>query len=408
MVEKYLFRIIYSIAEKTFKAAVAADSRGKTAAALAIVVSAALFSVMPQVYLARPAADELTWGARALTPWWFPEEKIADRSLRSPEYQRQYYFAIHHPSVARIVYRFALHRAGFYEPPEEAWEYGLGYNDNLALGHRLPYDFRLTLRSVNAAFFAGAVVFIYLSTALILANRFLAVVATLPFAFEPTISNGWKAVVPYIGADAIFLFFLAAFLYCLLRLKDKGLPGVLALGMIAGITVSTKVNGSFALIGALIYFAAYSRGWRRLAWPVILGAMSVAVFLALNPIYFGGGLSWAVSVFKDTLRLMFYLKETTTALDWGTYTRWETIIGAFPYLSFLVPIAIVVVSARREKWFPVVSCWSASIVVLNLFLVYMPQPRYAAPVRMAFFVILMASGLSLLRSSFATRRGEAA
>jgi uncharacterized membrane protein YwaF len=91
---------------------------------------------------------------------------------------------------------------------------------------------------------------------------------------------------------------------------------------------------------------------------------------------------------------MFWLKDTTTATSWGTYSRLETVMGALPHLVFIVPIAAAVLAARRRHWFAVTFYWSMSVILCNLALIYMPQPRYAAPVRAALLLLVMASGLS--------------
>jgi len=365
-----------------------------TVLALSLLVLATAFAALPPVYRATPSPDELTWARRSLVPWWFPEPRIMDKTLWSADYRQKYTQCIHHPTLARIVYRTVLTAAGYDKPPEAVWKYGASYDENIRLGNFLPSDMRFVLRLTNAFFFAATVIVAYLGLALILRSRLLGVVASLPIVFEPTMRITYKAVVPYIGADAVFVFLLVLAWFLWLRVKDRPLASTLVLGIIGGLAVSTKVNGVFVLLAAAAYYCFSSRGWRRLAVPAGILSLSAAVFLALNPVYFGGGWPWAVMVFRDTLSLMFDLKRVTTATSWGSFTPFETISGTFPCWPLAVPVVAVIWYARDKWWFGVTFAWAASVILCNLTLIYMPQPRDAAPVRIAFFVLMMSAGLT--------------
>ena len=374
-------------------------SASATAHALAVsfLLAATAFAALPPVFRVSPSPDELSWGRRSLVPWWFPEPRIMDKTLWSADYRQKYTQCIHHPTLARIVYRTVLTAAGYDKPPEAVWKYGASYNENIDRGNYLPLKMRRALRLTNAAFFAATVLVVYFGALRVLASPILAVLAVLPIVVEPTMRVGYKAVVPYAGADALFIFLLVFFWYVWLFVKDRPLAAVVWLGLVGGLAVSTKVNGLFVLAAAMVYYAVFARGWLRLAVPSGILALAAAVFLALDPVYFGGGFQWGWMVFRDTVALMFRLKEVTTDTSWGSFTKMETLAGAFPYLPFIVPAAAAVWRARSAQWFAVTFAWAVSIVVCNLALIYMPQPRYAAPARVAFFILVMAAGLSLWR-----------
>lgn len=362
-----------------------------------MVLAVAVMYAVPRAVRTGPSPDELSWGQRSLAPWWFPYERIWDKSLWAEQYRKEYTWCIHHPSLGRIVYRTVLGWAGHAEPPKGSWKHGASYSENLTLGNVLPKGMQFVLRLTNTAFYAAAAVLTFLGLNRILANSLLATLGVLTFIFEPTLTSGYKAVVPYVGADALFVFLLVLFWYAWLLLGRRPLACALALGIIGGLASSAKVNGAFALVAAAVFLAWTARGWLRLALPVLTVALASAIFLALNPVYFGGGFAWGARVLRDTLGLMFNLKEVTTATSWGSFTRFETFAAAFPYYPFLVPAAVLLWQSRREPWFAATFAWAASIIAMNLALIYMPQPRYAAPVRVAFLILVMACGSTLWR-----------
>ena len=330
--------------------------------------------------------DELAWVDRSLKPLWAP-----------PYDAKMYYYAIHHPSFARLVYRFVLHRMGVYELDRPPVNYELSAEENYARGSFVPREIELPLRLVNVAFLSGMITLVYLAYKRFLGNRALAVAGCLPLLFNAPILTG---PCPYIGADAMLLFWAAAFWFAWVMLANRGGMCVFVLAVIGGFLVSTKINGVFTLLGACVYFAVTANGLRRLVYPLILVVIPLGIFAALNPIYRAGDVTWATKVAKDVLGMMTYLKEKSTSRDWGQFSRAEVLRESFPYWLLYIPALGVIAAARREKWFGPTAAWAAATVIPNLFLIYMPLPRYCAVISVGFLVLFSAAGIRLILETF--------
>ncbi len=377
------------------------------------------------VLLAPPHIDERTWVDRSLRPLW------------SGEYHLQRYYATHHPSLARLVYRAVLNTMGVYECDRPLVVYGLDSDRrlellietrvdsgrlvepireplvryaegmssielNLARGALPTLEVQMALRSVNVLFLAGMVAFIYLGLKRIFANRVAALAGTLPVIFSYPLHSApapFTALAPYIGVDSMLLFWLSVFWYIWLRVKDESLPGVLLLGAVGGLMVSTKVNGAFVLIGAGLYLLLALRGGRRILFPALLGAVAFGVFILLNPIYRAGDLAWMARRLRDVITLMYRLKHLTAQQEWGRFTRAEVMAYTFPYWIFYLPVTALVVRTWRQRWMRITVAWALPMILLNWFLIYVPFPRYAAPMAVAFLVLFAVAGIPMVTES---------
>jgi hypothetical protein len=375
----------------------------RTAAALAAIV-AAVACVIPSILAAEPSPDDLTWVDRYLVSWRLPEERVADPDVAGEEYRLQYYYALNHPSFARIVYGALVRAVGITERPARRYNYDLGRLVNLRLGNALPQDQMLKVRWLNIGFFTATVLAAFAGLWLVGGNRLLAVIGALPVALDPVFSADFRAVVPYIGADTLFIFLTVLFWLAWLRLREKTVAAAFALGVLGGLATATKVNGAFMVAGAVFYYALSERGARR-AWAAgLVAVLSLIVFLALNPICMGGGLSWAHKVFDDTIHMMEFVRESKVSQTWARYTRMEIILAGLPLAVFLPAVAGLVWRARKERWVEPTIFWSASIVFANLGLIYMADPRYTAPARTAFVLLVSAGAISAFKARQAAAR----
>jgi len=377
----------------------------RTLISLAVILFAAGMAAVPYAITAPSGADDVNWAKRSLAPWWFGSPRLSNQAW-TPDYFKAYYQCIDHPSVARIVYRKALGIMGVRSLPMEEWDYAADALENVAKGRVLPYEVRIGLRMVNFAFFAAALCMAFFGLKKILGNRLLAVLGALALALEPSATRTLNGVVPYIGADAIFYFWVMATWLTWLEARREGLAGAALVGLVAGVATSTKINGAFLVVGAAAYFAAYSTGLRRVWYALAAGLCAVGAFLALNPIYFGGGWAWGAQVFRDTIAARFYVRETQVATEWGKYTRVEVILATLPHVYFLVPAAGIMALSRRERWFGATAFWSGSIIAGNLALMYMFMPRHAAPVRAAFLTAFAAGGLTVVGDVWRSARSR--
>jgi hypothetical protein len=230
----------------------------------------------------------------------------------------------------------------------------------------------------------------------------LALIGALPLALESTASVEVNGIIAYIGADAIFLFWLVLAWFLWLKTAARGVLAPLVLGLVTGLAASTKINGAFLVIGAAAYFAAFSSGWRRLTWPFAVCLTALAVYLALNPVYLGGP-AWTLQVFRDTIARRLAVKNEHLSVASQTYSRGEMIYATLPCLYLIVPVAGILVGWRRAWWFGPTAFWSLSIIALHLVFLYRFMPQYAAPVRAAFLIVFMAAGLSAAREAWRGR-----
>lgn len=341
----------------------------------------------------RPLLDERTWVDRSLKPLW-----------SQPHDEQTLYYAVHHPSFARIAYGTALRLMGVTEVNRPAVDYSLSIDENMARGAYVPLHVRTALRLVNVAFLSGMVALLYFGFKAIRPNRALALAACLPFLFNYPIIDE-KGVCPYIGTDAFLLFWLVAFWFVWVR-GPRGWAGVLVLALTGGMLISTKVNGVFTLAGACVYFALREKGFRRAAFPLTLAAVAAAVFVALNPVYRAGDIAWAVSVLRRLVNVMLELKQTTTAEAWGQFSRSEVIRESFPYWFFLLPSIAVIAAARKADWFGPTAAWATATLAPNLLLIYMPLFRYSAVITVSFLVLFMPAGIALVVNEWKSLAGR--
>lgn len=354
-----------------------------TLAVLAFLVGA---TYVHRALATGPLIDERTWVDRSLAPLWGP-----------PYGDNIYYYAVHHPSFARMVYGGVLHAMGIYEFEAPLVDYSKSAEWNFDHGAMVPLGIETPLRLVNVAFLSGMIALVYFGLKRILANRALAAAGCLPLIFNSAILGG---PCPYIGTDAMLLFWLAVFWFTWITLGARGTWGVAALSVVAGFLVSTKLNGAFPVAGACAYYAATGKGTQRIIRPLLLAAVPLAMFVAMNPIYRAQDLGWAVKVGKDVVRIMLELKAKSTSKEWAEFTRAEVLRESFPYWYFFIPWAAVAATARREKWFAPTIVWASTVVFLNWALIYIPLLRYSAPISMGFLVAFSATGLTLVARTF--------
>jgi len=357
-----------------------------SAASRSIITFAVLAACIALTYLcsalsAPPNIDDRAWVDRSLQP------------LYAPRLEGNYYYAVHHPSFMRLVYSVVLHRMGVYEVRRPLVSYNKDRDWNIEHGAWIPYEIGMPLRYVNVAFLSGMIALLYFAFKRMFRNRALALIACIPILWNPPVRDG---VCIYIGCDSALLFWLAAFWFVWLVTDRRGAGGVIALAAVGGVLASTKINGAFALAGAVLYYALSSKGARRIIYPAALIAIPAAVFLAMNPIYRAGNVNWTISVVRNMLRIMFNLKEATSTVEWAHFTKLEILREAFPYWFFAVPILAVFTTARSEKWFRPTVAWAAATAGLNWVLIYVPMLRYDAPISMSFLVLFDASAIFFL------------
>jgi len=374
--------------------------------ALAAVLFAGSLAALPNVFVGPMNNDDVTWAKRSLAPWGFTRP-AEPRERWSRETTLQYYYCIDHPAAARLVYGAALRAIGVSEITEEEWNDRESIEHNLARGRYLELGTRTVLRLVNFAFFLGTLALAYLGLEGIVGNKGLSAFGAMALAVEPTMTAGVNGVVTYIGADAVFVWCVVFAWFVWMSVGDRGLLGAAAAGAAGGLATATKINGSFVVIAIAAYYAASGRGWGRVARPLAAGVAAAAVFLALDPVYLSGGLSWMVEAFRDTIARRLDVKETYGGEAMGLSTRIEMSLAMLPQMYFLAPVAGILAAWRREAWFRATFFWATGVIVLHFALLFRHMPRYEAPVRAAFLILFLGAGLRTVQEVL-QRRAEAA
>lgn len=193
------------------------------------------------------------------------------------------------------------------------WYWEQSFEDNYANGNAPTDALLLTARVPSALFLAGAVVLIFF-VALRLAGRGVAYMSVLYFALNPTVLvNGRRAMMEGSLLFGMLLTVLAGILWSQHTGWRRRLCALLlALG--AGLAVSSKhtnvvsVAGVFVgcALGALL--AARATGWRsvgaKLAELTLAGVLSVGLFVALNPAWWGNPVQTAQAVLAERVALL--------------------------------------------------------------------------------------------------------
>jgi len=371
----------------------------RTALAVAALLVLFAHQVRPTVRTATPPVDEVTWAARCFLPW-YPGQWLGNEEAWARDYPGEYYCYIHHPSVTRLVYRTALALRGVSKMPDVAYNYALDHAENLRIGNYLPSRVRIPMRATNAVFVLAAVLLVFFGMLSISGNRALAALATLPIIYEPTITKTFNSCVGYVGTDAILLFFIVLFWFAWLKV-GRGASSAALLGFIGGLAASTKYIGALLVVAAIAYYALTERGRKRVTRPLLVGAISIAVFLALNPIYLGTSISWPLKVLRDTFVVMYRMQvdsaENVVYSSWMITDHHEVALMLLPYLPWALPAAVLIASARRSPWFGRTVVWSGVIIAAGLAGYILFIPTYAAPCRAAFLVTLCAAALQKIR-----------
>jgi hypothetical protein len=361
--------------------------------------------------------DDVNWAKRSLAPWWYSAERrpipdwrgVYDAHFLDQQWpdarSEEYFYCIDHPAVTRIVYRAALHASGVYSIGQQTWDSSRKAAANIAEGRLLPDKTRNLLRTVNFFFFLAGVLLVYVGFQGILRNPLLAALAALPLALEPSAIKTELAIVPYIGADAMLFFMLALVWAVWQRIARPGFAAAIALGALAGLATATKLNGAFVLPGLVIYFAVYSRGVSRVLFAAAVCTTAAVVFLALNPVFVGPGPAWSASVLGDMLHARAAVSGWMAARP-GTLTDFQVRYSLFPQVFFLLPIIGVLAGRLKERWFITASLFALPVIVFNLAGAPAMFPRYAAPVREAFFILFVPCGMLALKDLLARLRGR--
>jgi hypothetical protein len=192
-----------------------------------------------------------------------------------------------------------------------------------------------------------------------------------------------------------------------LFVKDKGWTAALVLGVVGGLATSTKYNGALVLVAGMAYYFIWGRSWRRAGLPLLMGVVAVAVFAALNPVYWGSP-SWAWKVFTDTLGNFARGASPATHQAYTLGTRTELVLAYVPYVAFIIPVLALLIDLGRSPMVAVTAFWSGALVLGNTALGTLFVPHYATPPRVGAIVLLAALALEKMRRIAAAKSAAGA
>ena len=345
----------------------------------------------------------------ALTAPVFLDEGSALEHLRhSPADLRtreDYFFAIDHPALFRWCNRAVLRLLNI--PIGDVPAIDPRHADDpqwhIAHGRIAPRRPVNALRAVNALLLAGALVAIFFATRLALGGRVWGFLVAAPLGLPPALGTYVGA---YIQADPYLAFFIALALAVWLKQHLSPRPDrfahIIVMGILAGLAVSTKLNGGLVALAYVCYVAVRSKGldivWRPAAFLLVV----FVTFVALNPVMQRGGLALPFDVMRDILNL----RRRIFAYHDARFEKvpWEQLVKfMFPYWYLLPLLGILVYHARREPWFLPVSLWAGFLMLGTALTTRYTFERYLMPLHFGLFTLVMLSAITVSRRLY---RGE--
>ncbi|MHC4713683.1 MAG: phospholipid carrier-dependent glycosyltransferase [Planctomycetota bacterium] len=312
-------------------------------------------------------------------------------------HSEDYFYSVDHPTLKRHIYRWVLNARGITRLDIQNVDYEQTLEWNLDQGRLPPFrEVVVPLRWTNAAFVIAAVLLVYFTAYLVTRAPYLSLLSAVPLVLDYRIASG---VVAYLGTDAILAFFLALSLFVLVLFDAKGIASragaVVVLGIIGGLAASVKFNGALVAIAYCVYLAAKCKGVDRIAKPALAALISLAVFVALNPILQRSGVDWVSSVIGDML-------SRRTRLWVGQRAAWflpRPILVArfFPHLSFLFTVSAALLLWRKRKGLAAAAIWAGVLVVGTVASVNCTFQRYHLPVTMSVYLLAGVAVPALLR-----------
>jgi hypothetical protein len=307
-----------------------------------------------------------------------------------------YWRAIDHPAMRRWVDRAVLGAAHVEIGEVPAVDYDRGTEWNVRNGRVAPRAPVQAIRCANAVALLGALAAVFFVSRIALGASAWAFLVAAPVALSREFG---RAVGGSILPDAYLAFFLAWVLCAWVLFHLSTEPArwwrVCAMGVLVGLTVSSKLNGVLVLFAYSLYLLLIVRGVSRLWLTGLFVAVAFAAFVAVNPVMWTGPVGWA-GVISDTFVHRMRVIEMHKNL-FGESTFAQRLPLMFPYWYFLPLLLVVILKARDEKWFVPVCLWSVFLVAGTAVTVNQPFVRYFMPINMGLSVIAMLSCIAVAK-----------
>lgn len=295
-------------------------------------------------------------------------------------------------TVNKYTIGAAWHRAGFtLNQINWPWYWEESYDFNMAGGF-YPGDDLLLVSRVPSTLFLAASVIVMFAVGRALAGRPVAYMATAYYALSPIVLvNGRRAMME----GSLLLGGLLTLLAGILLVQNRGWrawAAALLLAFGAGFAVASKhtnvitVAAVFIGCGVTIIIEGGQEGWRRFgiraAQVITAGLLSIALFLALNPAWWGNPVHRAQVVLAERVKLL----EGQTAAFGGYANLFERLAGFYRQVFPGVPMYFEA-DSFREPLAGQIAVYEASL------LAGVQLPGVALPM----FVLTIAGLLCLLK-----------
>jgi len=202
-------------------------------------------------------------------------------------------------TLNKTLIGLAWHRAGFQaDALNEQWDWTASREHNLADGHMPGEELLRVARRPSALLMAGGV-FVIFALGKLLGGQATAFLASLYYALNPTLLiNGQRAMM-----EGSLIFFSLLVVLTGLQFARSGRPApALLLGVSAGLALAAKHNAVFTLVpvfaGCGLTLLMKMKRPRALPNLALAAAVAGALFLALNPAWWGEPVARAATVLQ--------------------------------------------------------------------------------------------------------------
>lgn len=230
--------------------------------------------------------------------WQFLEGDVERlRFSATPVSEQEQALRLLNGTLNKTLIGLAWHLAGFQaDALNEQWDWTASREHNLADGHMPGGELLRVARRPSALLMAGGV-FVIFALGNLLGGQATAFLASLYYALNPTLLiNGQRAMM-----EGSLIFFSLLVVLTGLQFARSGRPApALLLGVSAGLALAAKHNAAFTLVAVFAGCGLALRMKRPRALPnlALAAAVAGALFLALNPAWWGDPVARAATVLQ--------------------------------------------------------------------------------------------------------------
>ncbi|MEL6404238.1 MAG: phospholipid carrier-dependent glycosyltransferase [Chloroflexota bacterium] len=248
-------------------------------------------------------------------------------------------------TLPKYLFGMVAYMSGYaFEDINQQWAWGSGWEWNHTNGHVPTDDLLLRTRYISGVLLAISAIALF-SVGYMLAGRFVAYVASAYFVLNPAVLvNGRRAMME----GGLLAFSILVVLVALWLVQNRGWWVYVLLGLLSGLAVASKHTavvtviavflscGSLFLWQILRYDGKDATRWQDLGALFSAGILSLCVFFALNPAWWGT----PADALMGTIDRRANLLQGQTDF-FGRYETWQAQAAGFWEQAFIVQPAIV-------------------------------------------------------------------